>query len=47
MRAIQASGTTIVIVTHNLHTLDRTAPRAILLSHGRAVYDGPTEQAIG
>lgn len=47
MRAIQAAGTTIVIVTHNLHTLDRTAPRAILLSHGRAVYDGPTEQAIG
>jgi ABC-type polysaccharide/polyol phosphate transport system ATPase subunit len=47
MRAIQAAGTTIVIVTHNLHTLDRTAPRAVLLSHGRLVYDGPTEQAIG
>lgn len=47
MRQIQNAGTTIVIVTHNLHTLDRTAPRAILLSHGKAVYDGPTEQAIG
>lgn len=47
MRAIQDAGTTIVIVTHNLHTLDRTAPRAVLLSHGRLVYDGPTEQAIG
>lgn len=47
MREIQAAGTTIVIVTHNLHTLDRTAPRAVLLSHGRVVYDGPTEQAIG
>jgi ABC-type Na+ transport system ATPase subunit NatA len=47
MRDIQAAGTTIVIVTHNLHTLDRTAPRAVLLSHGRLVYDGPTEQAIG
>jgi ABC-2 type transport system ATP-binding protein len=47
MREIQESGTTIVIVTHNLHTLDRTAPRAILLSHGRLVFDGPTEQAIG
>ena len=47
MREIQAAGTTIVIVTHNLHTLDRTAPRAVLLSHGRLVYDGPTEQAIG
>jgi ABC-2 type transport system ATP-binding protein len=47
MREIQAAGTTIVIVTHNLHTLDRTAPRAVLLSRGRLVYDGPTEQAIG
>ncbi len=47
MRQIQAAGTTIVIVTHNLHTLDRTAPRAVLLSHGRLVFDGPTEQAIG
>jgi ABC-2 type transport system ATP-binding protein len=47
MREIQAAGTTIVIVTHNLHTLDRTAPRAVLLSRGRVVYDGPTEQAIG
>jgi ABC-2 type transport system ATP-binding protein len=47
MREIQSSGTTVVIVTHNLHMLDRTAPRAILLSHGRMVYDGPTELAIG
>jgi ABC-2 type transport system ATP-binding protein len=47
MRDIQAAGTTIVVVTHNLHTLDRTAPRAVLLSHGKVVYDGPTEQAIG
>jgi ABC-type polysaccharide/polyol phosphate transport system ATPase subunit len=47
MREIQAAGTTIVIVTHNLHTLDRIAPRAVLLSHGKLVYDGPTEQAIG
>lgn len=47
MREIQADGTTIVVVTHNLHTLDRIAPRAVLLSHGRVVFDGPTEQTIG
>lgn len=47
MREVQAQGTTIVVVTHNLHTLDRTAPRAVLLSQGQVVYDGPTEQAIG
>jgi ABC-type polysaccharide/polyol phosphate transport system ATPase subunit len=47
MREIQQAGTTIVIVTHNLHTLDRIAPRAVLLSGGRVVFDGPTEAAIG
>jgi ABC-2 type transport system ATP-binding protein len=47
MREIQAEGTTIVIVTHNLHTLDRIAPRAVLLSHGKVVFDGATEEAIG
>jgi ABC-type polysaccharide/polyol phosphate transport system ATPase subunit len=47
MREIQQTGTTIVIVTHNLHTLDRIAPRAALLSRGEIVYDGPTELAIG
>jgi ABC-2 type transport system ATP-binding protein len=47
MREIQADGTTIIMVTHNLHTLDRIAPRAALLSRGQIVYDGPTEQAIG
>jgi len=47
MREIQQAGTTIVVVTHNLHTLDRTAPRSILLSHGQVVFDGATEQAIG
>lgn len=47
MRAIQSAGTTVVIVTHNLHTLDRTAARSVLLSHGELVYDGPTEAAIG
>lgn len=47
MREIQANGTTIVIVTHNLGMLDQMAPRTVLLSHGRVEFDGATEEAIG
>jgi hypothetical protein len=43
MRQIQADGTTIVIVTHNLQMLDRMAPRGVLLHSGRVTYDGPVE----
>ena len=32
MREVQARGTTIVVVTHNLHSLDQMAPRTIVLS---------------
>jgi ABC-2 type transport system ATP-binding protein len=46
MREIQENGTTIVIVTHNLASLDRMASRAILLSRGRKMFDGPTEDAL-
>jgi lipopolysaccharide transport system ATP-binding protein len=47
MREVQASGTTIVVVTHNLHSLDRLAARTVLLSRGRVVYDGGTADAVG
>ncbi len=46
MREVQARGTTIVIVTHNLHSLDQIAPRTIVLSRGRKVFDGATEDAL-
>lgn len=46
MREIQAGGTTIVIVTHNLQMLDRMAPRGVLLHAGRVAYDGPVEGAL-
>jgi ABC-type polysaccharide/polyol phosphate transport system ATPase subunit len=46
MRQVQASGTTIVVVTHNLHSLDRMAPRTMVLSRGRVVFDGRTEDAL-
>ena len=46
MRAVQSRGTTIVVVTHNLHSLDQLAPRTVVLSHGRKMFDGVTEDAL-
>ncbi len=46
MREVQAQGTTIVLVTHNLPSLDRMAPRGVLLDKGRIVYDGPVSGAL-
>lgn len=46
MRELQAQGTTFVIVTHNLPSLDRMAPRAVVLSEGRVAYDGPVSNAL-
>ncbi len=47
MRDIQERGTTIVVVTHNLQMLSRLAPRAIVLDHGRVVFDGDVDAALG
>jgi ABC-type polysaccharide/polyol phosphate transport system ATPase subunit len=46
MRELQAQGTTIVLVTHNLPSLDRMAPRAVLLDKGQVTYDGPVAGAL-
>ena len=46
MREVQEQGTTIVLVTHNLPSLDRLAPRAVLLDKGRIAYDGPVAGAL-
>ena len=46
MREVQSRGTTIVVVTHNLHSLDQIAPRTVVLSRGHKVFDGATEDAL-
>jgi len=46
IRQIQQSGATVVVVTHNLQTVQRLAARAILLDKGRIVHDGKVEDAI-
>jgi ABC-2 type transport system ATP-binding protein len=44
MRAFAARGRTVVFATHYLDEADAHADRAILMSHGRVVAEGPTTE---
>jgi hypothetical protein len=46
MQELRASGTTIVVVTHNMTSLSTLCNRAVLLSHGRVVFDGHVDDGI-
>lgn len=46
LRFLQGSGSTIVVVTHNLQMLERLTRRTIVLERGRMVHDGSTEKAL-
>jgi lipopolysaccharide transport system ATP-binding protein len=46
LKEYAAAGTTILIVSHNLHTIRDLCPRTILLSGGKVVADGETEKVI-
>lgn len=41
IRSIAASGTGVILVTHDLATVRRIADRIVVLNLGRVVYDGP------
>ena len=44
MRAYAARGKTVLFATHYLEEADAYADRAVLMSHGRVVADGPTTE---
>jgi ABC-2 type transport system ATP-binding protein len=44
MRALAASGKTIIFATHYLEEADAYADRAVLIARGRVVADGPTTE---
>jgi ABC-2 type transport system ATP-binding protein len=44
MRAFAALGKTVLFATHYLEEADAYADRAVLMSHGRIVADGPTNE---
>lgn len=46
MTVLRDSGATIVVVTHSMATLHRMAARTIVMSKGRIVFDGATDDAI-
>ncbi|MEY2452107.1 MAG: lipopolysaccharide transport system ATP-binding protein [Acidimicrobiaceae bacterium] len=46
MRALQAAGATIVIVSHSHHSVRLLCPRAIVMAHGQVQFDGAATAAI-
>lgn len=46
MADLQASGATIVVVSHSLQALRLLCPRTLLIRRGEVESDGPTEQTI-
>jgi ABC-type polysaccharide/polyol phosphate transport system ATPase subunit len=46
MRELQRRGTTIVMVSHNMHAVRLMCPRVILLRKGRLEFDGDADAAI-
>jgi len=46
MQEIRATGTTIVVVSHNVNVVRGFCNRSIVMSHGHKVFDGPTFDAI-
>lgn len=46
MRQFQASGGTMVLVSHDLEAIASFCDRALYLDEGRLLFDGPAEEAI-
>ncbi len=46
LAAVSASGTTLVVVTHELGALAGVLTRAVVADHGRIAYDGPLTGAL-
>ena len=46
MNEVARSGRTVFFVSHNLTSIESLCPRAILMSGGRIVADGPTREVI-
>jgi ABC-2 type transport system ATP-binding protein len=46
MAELRAAGVTVVLVSHSVFTVREVCERAIVLSAGRKVFDGPVEEAI-
>ena len=45
MRSFGQRGKTVVLVSHDLETVQQICERGVVLDHGRVVFDGPTDEA--
>lgn len=45
--AAHGEGRTVLYVSHNMSTIRQLCTRCVVLDHGRVIYDGDTETAIG
>jgi ABC-type polysaccharide/polyol phosphate transport system ATPase subunit len=46
MQSIRATGTTMVVVSHNIHAVRRLCDRALVLNRGRVRFEGPIADAV-
>jgi ABC-type polysaccharide/polyol phosphate transport system ATPase subunit len=46
MKELRDQGTTVLLVSHNLAAITDACDHVIVLNHGRAVFQGPTPQAV-
>ncbi|MCI1915212.1 MAG: hypothetical protein LKJ05_05775, partial [Bifidobacteriaceae bacterium] len=46
IKELKAQGTTLVIVSHSTSQILDFCDRAVLLSHGKMVADGPSDQVL-
>jgi len=46
MQAVAESGTTVLVVSHNIAGIRQICPRTVLMHHGQMLCDGPTDAAV-
>ncbi|GAA2972683.1 ABC transporter ATP-binding protein [Streptomyces drozdowiczii] len=47
IRALTDTGVGVLLLSHDLHLVRRTADRVLVLEHGRVIDDGPTAEILG
>ncbi len=46
IRQLQDEGKSLIIVSHDLDMIEELCDRGIVLSHGKKIFDGPSDQAV-
>ena len=46
LKQLHEAGAAVVLVSHSIDAIRLMAPRAVVLGHGRVLFDGPIEEAV-